>query len=179
MGAEEGYTIRPADRDDLPGIARVYDEIHTWEEAGKGTIGWNRKVYPTAETARAALSRGDIYVLTVGGEVAGTAIINASQVDVYAQGDWSYPARDEEVLVLHTLVISPRMGGKGLGKAFVAYYEDLARKRGCKALRMDTNARNEKARGMYQHLGYREAGIIPCTFNGLPGVDLVLLEKRL
>lgn len=25
----------------------------------------------------------------------------------------------------------------------------------------------------------REAGIVPCTFNGIPGVGLVCLEKRL
>ena len=44
---------------------------------------------------------------------------------------------------------------------------------------MDTNERNEKARAMYRKLGYREAGIIPTVFNGIPGVGLVLLEKRI
>ena len=28
-------------------------------------------------------------------------------------------------------------------------------------------------------LGYREAAILPCTFNGISGVDLVMLEKSL
>lgn len=28
-------------------------------------------------------------------------------------------------------------------------------------------------------LGWREAGIVPCSFNGLPGVQLVCLEKPL
>ena len=26
--------------------------------------------------------------------------------------------------------------------------------------------------------GYLEAGIVPCEFNGIPGVNLVLLEKN-
>lgn len=44
---------------------------------------------------------------------------------------------------------------------------------------MDTNAKNLRARAMYAALGYREAGIVPCVFNGIPDVMLVHLEKKL
>ena len=44
---------------------------------------------------------------------------------------------------------------------------------------MDTNAKNTAARTLYQKLGYRESGIVPTVFNGIAGVDLVLLEKKL
>ena len=44
---------------------------------------------------------------------------------------------------------------------------------------MDTNAINAAARAMYAKLGYREADIVPCVFNGIPNVNLVLLEKKL
>ena len=46
-------------------------------------------------------------------------------------------------------------------------------------LRIDTNAKNAAARRLYARLGFREAAIVPCTFNGLSGVALVCLEKRL
>ena len=59
------------------------------------------------------------------------------------------------------------------------YYETYALENGCRYLRMDTNARNTRARTMYRKLGYREAGIVPTTFNGIEGVQLVLLEKML
>lgn len=42
---------------------------------------------------------------------------------------------------------------------------------------MDTNAKNTAARGFYKKLGYSEIGIVPCVFNGIPDVQLVLLEK--
>jgi hypothetical protein len=44
---------------------------------------------------------------------------------------------------------------------------------------MDTNARNTRARAMYKRLGYSEPDIVPCVFNGIEGVQLVLLEKML
>ena len=172
-------SIRKATRADIPAIAAIYDEIHTAEEAGLATIGWARGVYPTEETARAALARGDLFVAEANGRIVGAAIINQIQVDAYAGAAWQHDAPDDEVMVLHTLVISPQEAGKGYGKAFVAFYEEYALSHGCPYLRMDTNEKNTRARAMYKGLGYAEIGIAPCVFNGIDGVQLVLLEKRL
>ena len=38
---------------------------------------------------------------------------------------------------------------------------------------------NAAARGLYKKLGYKEIGIVPTEFNGIPDVQLVLLEKHL
>ena len=54
-----------------------------------------------------------------------------------------------------------------------------ARENGCTVLRMDTNAKNAAARRLYQKLGYAESDIVHCIFNGIPNVQLVLLEKKL
>lgn len=171
--------IRKALESDIPAVAAIYDKLHTEEEAGRATIGWIRGVYPTEDTARQALSRGDLFVQEDGGAIVGAAIINQTQVDAYYGGPWQYAAEDNEVMVLHTLVIDPDAAGWGFGKQFVAFYEDYAIQNGCKVLRMDTNSRNLRARAMYGRLGYREAGIVPCVFNGIAGVALVLLEKML
>ena len=171
--------IRPARAADIPGVARLYDCIHTEEEEGRACIGWLRGVYPTAETAGAALGRGDLYVLEENGTVLSAAVINAIQPDGYDRGAWRYPAQEGQVLVLHTLVVDPAVAGRGLGRRFVAFYEDLARKTGRPFLRMDTNEKNGRARRLYAALGYREAGTVPTVFNGIPGVNLVLLEKKL
>ena len=171
--------IRKALEADLPAVVSIYDKLHTEEENGRATIGWIRGVYPTEETARQALAREDLFVQEEGGHIVGAAIINRTQVDAYVGGQWTIAAEENEVMVLHTLVIDPEAAGRGYGKRFVAFYEDYAREKGCKALRMDTNSRNARARAMYGRLGYREAGIVPCVFNGIRGVELVLLEKTL
>lgn len=171
--------VRKANAQDLDAIKAIYDRIHTVEEQGSVTTGWQRAVYPTRATAMAALERGDIFVLEVDGEIAGSALINQIQVDVYKDAPWQYEAADEQVMVLHTLVIDPLRKGQGLGKIFVRFYEDYARKNGCPYLRMDTNALNVPARTFYKKQGYKEIAILPCTFNNIAGVQLVLLEKKL
>ena len=111
--------------------------------------------------------------------VEAAAIINRIQVPVYAEVGWLYHAEPDEVMVLHTLVVDPLRAGRGYGTAFVAYYESYAKNNGCPVLRMDTNEKNAAARRLYARLGYREAGIVPCVFNGIKGVGLVCLEKKL
>jgi len=171
--------IRKAVAEDIPAVVCIYDDIHTQEETGEATIGWERHVYPTLQTAQASLQRNDLFVMEDGGKIIGAAVINQIQVDVYENARWRTSAPPEEVMVLHTLVISPKAAAKGLGTQFVHFYEQYALEHGCPCLRMDTNARNLRARALYRKLGYHEADIVPCVFNGLEGVQLVLLEKRL
>lgn len=172
--------IRRAAAADLPAVAGIYDDIHARERAGLVSIGWQAGVYPIEATARAALERGELFVHEgEAGEVLAAAIINRTQVEAYARGKWRCHAPAGEVMVLHTLVVKPSAEGRGIGRAFVAFYENYARQNGCRYLRMDTNAINVNARAMYKKLGFSEADIVPCTFNGIPNVQLVLLEKKL
>lgn len=171
--------IRRGTPEDIPAVAAIYDRILKEEEAGRAAVGWARGVYPTESTAREALEAGELFVMTADGALTAAARINRTQVPVYSQVPWRWEAPPERVMVLHTLVVDPLQKGRGHGSAFVAFYEDYARERGCPYLRMDTNEKNAAARALYARLGYREAGIVPCVFNGIPGVRLVCLEKRL
>ncbi len=170
--------IRKATMADLDAITAIYSEIHTEIEAGRAAIGWIREIYPTRETALSSIQNGDMYVLEEDGCILAAARINQHQGPEYNNAQWSFEAAPEDVLVLHTLVVSPKHKGKGVGTAFVAYYEETARRMGCSALRMDTNAVNSAARSLYKKLGYTEACIVPTDFNGIPGVNLVCLDKR-
>ena len=171
--------IRKATQNDIGAVENLYDAIHTAEENGKQIIGWIRGIYPVRKTAEMALERDDLFVLEDAGEIRGTGILNKIQVDSYAEGSWEHEVPDEQVCVLHTLVIDPDSAGRGYGRVFIEYYEAYARENGCTELRIDTNARNVVARAMYKRHGYTEIGIVPTVFNGIEGVQLVLLEKYL
>lgn len=171
--------IREARPIDLDAIAKIYENIHAAENSGKMKTGWESGVYPVRETAEEAIRRRDMFVLEEDGCIKAAAIINKIQVDVYEGAAWSFEATDTDVCVLHTLVVDPQYAGQGIGKRFVAFYEKYALSRHCAVLRIDTNAINAAARAMYSKLGYREADVVPCEFNGISDVNLVLLEKKL
>ena len=171
--------IRKAVSKDIDAVVSIYDKIHTAEEKGEVFIGWKRDIYPTRKTAEDAILRQDLFVMEEEGIIFGSGIINKEQVDVYAKAKWEHDAEPEDIMVLHTLVIDPDKKRKGLGKSFVKFYEEYAKDSGCKYLRLDTNEKNVNARGMYKKMGYKEIGIVPCEFNGLKDVNLVLIEKAL
>ena len=171
--------VRLATEADLDAIEAIYNAIHDQEEAGLATIGWDRATYPTRETAQAALVENDLFVMEEEQRIVAAARINQEQVPEYAHAQWAMDAPAQEVMVLHTLVVDPTVAHNGYGRAFVHYYEQYALEHNCQYLRMDTNARNARARAMYAKLGYAEADIVPCCFNGIPGVQLVCLEKTL
>lgn len=160
---------------DVDKAEEIYNELFE-SEAVKCT-GWIKGVYPTRDTLLKAFYDDKLYVLENDGDIVGVARIDTNQVDVYKNVKWKYET--DTAFVLHTLVIKPSEHNKGFASKFVSFYEKLAKENGCRVLRMDTNAKNKKARALYKKLGYEEAGIVPCTFNGIPDVMLVCLEKKI
>ncbi len=171
--------FRIAREEDVAAVVRLYEKAIDGEEAGTPQIGWLRGVYPTLETARKAFWEQDLYVYEEDGLILASAIINQEQPDSYAEGKWSASCDVQDVYVLHTLVVDSTAKGRGIGRRFVAFYEECARTAGCSYLRMDTNEINQPARALYASLGYNEVDVVPCDFNGIKGIRLVLLEKRL
>lgn len=172
--------IRLATEQDISAIAHIYDAILTKEEQEPTTVvGWLRGVYPTEQTARDSLTKNELYVMEEQGRIVAAAKINQEQVPEYVNCPWRFDAPPEQVLVIHTLVVDTSLQGRGYATAFIAYYEEMARRMNCPYLRMDTNSHNIPARKLYQQLGYWEPGIVDCVFNGIPGVHLVCLEKKL
>ena len=88
--------FRRAEIRDVERISEIYDALHSREEAGRACIGWVRGVYPTRETARAAVDAGDMFVLEEDGRVVAAARINRIQVPEYANAAWRHPAPDAQ-----------------------------------------------------------------------------------
>jgi len=171
--------IRKASMNDLDRIEEIYNEIHTEIEEGRARIGWYRNVYPARDIAEDSIRRRDMFVMEIDGRVVAAGRINQFQGPEYDRAHWSFHADPDEVMVLHTLVVSPKEKGRGYGEAFARFYEDYSRQQGCTALRIDTNAINAPARSLYRKLGYTEACIVLTEFNGIQGVNLVCLDKKL
>lgn len=169
--------IRKAVMADIEYVSEIYEKIHREEALGRLSTGWTQGVYPTKNTACEALQRGELFVGLVNGDVVGSAVFNQIQVDCYIEGNWERKCSDEEIMVMHTLTISPEYAGCGLGKKFLLWYENYAAANHCKALRIDTQEKNTVARAMYKSYGFKEVGVVGCDFNGISDVMLVLLEK--
>lgn len=172
--------IRKAFPADLDGIEDIYDSILRKEEkSGQSYTNWKRGLYPTRATAQAAGKAGTLYVDIQGGDVAAAANLNHVQPPEYAKIPWSIPAKESQVLVIHTLVVHSVIAKRGLGRKFVHYAEGLAAGLGCKVIRLDTYEGNAPALRFYEKLGYRRAGSTEFHFEGFIDEVLVCFEKEI
>lgn len=173
-------SFRQATREDRARILEIYDHIFEEEEKGPRICGWRRGAYPTEDVADEGIDSGEMVVQIVDGNVIGSARFNKEQDDVFFKAHWEHEVPAEEILVLHTLTIDPLCSGMGGGKAFLAYYEELARSMGCTELRMDTGGQNVRARKIYADMGFMEADEFEFSWgDGQPKHTVIFLEKYL
>ena len=173
--------IRLATAADLPGVVAVYNAILDNEAAtGINYTNWQKGKYPTADTAQGILDAGTLYVgVDEDGTVWCSMNLNAIQLPEYVKIDWSIPASDDQVAVIHTLTIDPARKRQGLGRQMVDFAEETARAQGKTVLRLDTWEGNLPANHLYPSMGYRYAGSTEFFFMGYTRSILNLYEKAL
>ncbi len=85
---------------------------------------------------------------------------------------------DTEVAEIKTMYLLPACRGKGIARALLAELEQIARRHGCRAVRLDTSDYLTDAISLYRAAGYREVA----DYNGNPKANLwferVLEDER-
>lgn len=112
----------------MDAVTCIYKKLHALEEAGLISIGWDSNIYPIRKTAENALDDDTLFVMTIDDKVVASAIINQEQPPAYSLVEWSFHAHDDKVGVLHTLVVDPDFGKRGLGNYSYHFLKNIARR---------------------------------------------------
>jgi ribosomal protein S18 acetylase RimI-like enzyme len=78
---------------------------------------------------------------------------------------------------LYSIAVAPDMGGRGVAPMLLAAAEEVARRRGCSAVRLEVHVTNHPAIARYRKSGYREFGRQAAYYED--GGDALRFEKRL
>lgn len=171
--------IRKATENDIPAIARTYDELFSYESVNGSGTNWREGVYPTAAVPEKRVPMGEMFVLDEDGVICGSMVLNGEQAAEYGDIPWAYEADADEVLVIHTICVPPRLSGHGYGRAMVNFAVGYAREHGKKVIRLDTYEGNAPARAFYEKMGFRFAGVHDALHEGVISEVLAYLEYRL
>ncbi|MCR8849000.1 GNAT family N-acetyltransferase [Rossellomorea sp. SC111] len=149
--------LRQATKEQIDTIMDVYIRCkHDLD--GKGLLQWNDN-YPSSAYFKEEMDNGNLYVLMVDGEVAGSATLNEWQSPEWSEIPWEH--RNE--WVIHALFLDPLQQGKGLGTTFMKKCEELAGEKGYESIRLDAYSRNTGANSLYEKLGYEYRGSVYFT----------------
>lgn len=123
----------------------------------QGIFQWDEH-YPSRDFLHEAISDGNLYIFLADGAMLGSVVLDEWQTPEWDAINWQ--ETELPVLVVHALVIEPRLQGRGYGAALLRACEQLAVENGYGCLRLDVFTGNPVARGLYERHGYQQCGQI-------------------
>ena len=170
--------IRKAVETDIDEVEKIYNAVLDKEkDSGKVYTNWQKGLYPTRNDAVKAFKDGTLYVGEINGQVAACVNLNHIQPEEYFKLNWSIKADGKEVLVIHTLCISPEFAGRKIGERFVAFTDKLASELKYKTIRLDTYEGNIPAASLYKKMGYKYIGSEEFNFQNVIMETLICFDK--
>ncbi|QDK79408.1 GNAT family N-acetyltransferase [Spirosoma sp. KCTC 42546] len=165
-------TIRPATPSDIPALVTLLQHvIPLMHEAGN--FQWDDH-YPNETVFGQDISKQQLWVADIDGQLAGVAALTEDQEPEYAQVGFDL---NQRAIVTHRLAVDPNFRGQGVAVALLEQAEKLALEHGISFLRIDTNSENQSTQKLFPKLGYQYAGEITLGFR--PGLRFLAYEKKL
>lgn len=164
--------VRPGKIEDVVAVMALVRRVVPLMRAS-GNLQWDDD-YPNARVFERDVELAQLWVAEIEGAVAGVAAITTDQEPEYAHVGWDIT---EAAVVVHRLAVDPAFRGQGVAAALMIEAESVARERGIRVLRVDTNSHNEATQRLFPKLGYTFAGEIGLGFR--PGLRFLCYEKRL
>ncbi len=150
--------IFKCDMEMVSALTEFYLGVTTYLDSHINYPKWTPGVYPGKESITAAIQAGTQYACMDGNEIVGAFIYNADPQGAYEKGDWEVNLCEGEYAVIHSLAVTVKHYGKGIGTKMVQFCIDKAKQEGYKAVRLDIVPENIPARKLYEKAGFKFAG---------------------
>ena len=111
--------IRKAILKDVNSIEDTYNEHFQYELNHTAFTVFKKGVYPTKDDAERAIYAGALFVYEENGTIVGSIIIDKVQPIEYATIPWKEKLSEDEVMVIHLLMVRPSMSGKGIASSLI------------------------------------------------------------
>lgn len=161
---------RPAKESDIDTVCSLVGRAIDSMEENK-IFQWD-KVYPSREDFICDISKGELFVGTLDGNIAVLYTINRECDGAYDKCRWKYT--DCEYRIIHRLCVDPKYQNKGIAKNTLDYIEKELKKASVGAIRLDVFSDNPFALALYLNSGYEKRGSADWRMG-----RFFLMEKRL
>lgn len=166
----EKLEFRKAVENDLDAVFSVIKDAIA-ELDRNGIPQWD-ELYPDREILAEDISKHELIIGTLGGEIASIFVVNSECDEEYENGAWQYP--DASFRVIHRLCVNPKFQKRGVGADTMKHIEAELKKEGIETVRFDAFTQNPYALRLYDKLGYAKVGYVDWRKG-----RFVLMEKKL
>lgn len=160
-------SVTRAELADIDATLNVLKEAARWL-LSRGINQWQPEEF-TVQLLSGRIERGELYIARLGNDVAGTMTLQASD-------EYTWGAKPNDALYVHSLAVRPVYAGQGLGREMLRRAEQLAVAGDKEFLRLDCWAGNKALRSYYREAGFEWRGDKHFPEDGW---EVALFEKRL
>lgn len=154
------WKIETGKMKDIDELETLYDELNDYLQEGINYPGWLKSIYPIRETAEIGVHENNLFVLKIGDKIAGSFILNQKQEEAYNQVNWQIEVNDNQILVIHTLVVHPKFMKLGVSQKIMNFVKTYAMQNEIKSIRLDVAIQNTPAISLYEKCGYKYIGTV-------------------
>jgi len=147
------YIIEMGTTNDIDSLEDLYNNLNDYFKLGTNYPGWAKGIYPIRETAVKGIQNKNLFLLKLNHEIAGSIILNHEPETAYAQVTWGIEADYKDVVVIHTLVVSPKYLKMGIGKNLMDFAKRYSIEQEMKTIRLDVSIHNTPAISLYEKCG--------------------------
>ncbi|MDO4491666.1 MAG: GNAT family N-acetyltransferase [Lachnospiraceae bacterium] len=137
---------------------------------------WIYGKHPTDAIIQSHIDAGCMYCWEKDGSILAATALTPFQGNDYHSTNWNIDAKDDEVLVVHILCVSPNYQRTGVAPKVMKDVIELAAKLGKKAVRLDALSCNEPAHRLYEKLGFKKCGVQNWYTRNAGWIDFYLYE---
>lgn len=161
---------RPAEESDIDAICSLVGRAIDFMEE-KQIFQWDKE-YPSREVFAEDISKCELFVGTLDGDIAVLYTINRECDSEYDKCCWKYT--DCEYRIIHRLCVDPNYQNRGIAKNTLKHIEVELKNSNVEAIRLDVFSNNPSALALYLNSGYEKAGFADWRMG-----KFFLMEKHL
>ena len=170
--------FRKATKLDQEKLLTLYHDVIEQQKYDEFGASWTKGVYPTDADILSHLEKGEMFIGEENNVLACCCAVVAGEDEIYKNADWITEVNNNEIAVLHLLVVNKDFRRKGLATEFLNYIKTEL-ERCFKVIHLDALITNLPADRLYRKFGFICIGQYPVWYEDIGNTEVFLYEYRL
>jgi len=157
-------------------IEKFYSGLIDSMEGSEFKPEWKMGVYPTEQLLKDAIREQTLFLAHLENSLVGVMIMNHNCEPEYKNVKWLTDAKENEVMIVHLLGVSPAYQGRGIAKQMVSSVIEKCGNDSLKAIRLDVLRKNTPAAKLYTSMGFKYIDSVKIFYEDTGLTDFLLYE---